>query len=135
MRFVSGSHGAWLCARSAESGSTTAGSGFGPPWRDLALARRPWPEAGSCTWLLRAVQREALAGAPHRRSGRRAGHHAGRCLRTLAFMPGSGASMGPESAACVRRSGFFFPTGHPKSEHSGSGLPDRLPVEIGQIQI
>ena len=34
--------------------------------------------------------------------------------------------------------GFFFPTGHPKPEHSGSGKPDRFhrkPVEIGQIPV
>jgi len=34
--------------------------------------------------------------------------------------------------------GLFFPTGHPKPEHSGSGKPDRfdwLPVETDQIQI
>ena len=38
----------------------------------------------------------------------------------------------------VPRPGFFFPTGNPKPEHSGSGKPDRfdrLPVETGQIQI
>ena len=43
---------------------------------------------------------------------------------------------GTEAAVFDR--GFFFPTGHPKPEHSGSGRPDRFhrkPVEIGQIPV
>ena len=46
------------------------------------------------------------------------------------------AADGPRQAGAARV--FFFPTGNPKPEHSGSGKPDqfdRLPVETGQIQI
>ena len=44
----------------------------------------------------------------------------------------------PVPLSAVSRLGFFFPTGNPKPELSGSGKPDwidRLPVETDQIQI